>query len=105
MKILLDTSVLVAGIVKTHSAHAPAVAWLQRAKERKFTGLVSVHSIAEIYHVITTLPVQPRISPVLAQELILHNVLDIFEAVSLSKEDYAQVIQCSQAGNLGRHNI
>ena len=70
MKVLLDTSVLVPGMVKVHPRHALALPWLQQAKERKFDGVVSAHSLAEVYNVITTLPVRPRIPPDFVQELI-----------------------------------
>jgi predicted nucleic acid-binding protein len=92
VKILLDTSVLVAGIVKAHPRHALAVPWLQQAKGRKFNGVVSAHSIAEVYNVITTLPVRPRIPPDYTQELIKQSVLDVFQVISLAKEDYVAVI-------------
>ena len=92
MRILLDTSVLVAAIVEAHPAHTQALPWLQRVKEGTDTGLVAAHSLAELYAVLTTLPVRPRISPALAQRLIKHNVLNVFEAVFLSDKDYVAVI-------------
>jgi predicted nucleic acid-binding protein len=64
--------------------------------------LVAAHSLAELYAVLTTLPLQPRITPAVAQELIRHDVLDILEVVALSAEDYAQVIkQLSERGIVG----
>ena len=39
------------------------------------------------------MPVRPRITPIVAQQLIEHNVLDILEVISLTAEDYAVVIQ------------
>ena len=59
-------------------------------------------TLAELYAVLTTLPVQPRITPNVAQELIKHNVLDILDIISLSAEDYAVVIdQLSALGISG----
>ena len=55
-------------------------------------GLVAAHSLAELYAILTTLPVQPRILPTVAQQLIKCNVLDVFEVVFLSDKDYAAVI-------------
>ena len=93
MRLLLDTSVLVAAMVEAHPMHASALPWLRRAKEKLDTGLAAAHSIAELYAILTTLPVRPRIVPAIAYELINHDVLDILEVVSLSAEDYIAVIK------------
>lgn len=92
MRILLDTSVLVAAMIEAHPAHALALPWLQRVRDRVDIGLVATHSLAELYAILTTLPIKPRISPVVAQQLIKRNVLDVCEVVSLSGKDYATVI-------------
>ena len=99
MRILLDTSVLVAAMVEAHPAHERTLPWLQRVKTETDTGLVAAHSLAELYAILTTLPLQPRILPSVARQLIRHNVLDIFEVVALSDEDYATVID--HLSNLG----
>lgn len=102
MKVLLDTSVLVAAMVETHPMHERALPWLQRIKDGTDVGLVAAHSIAELYAILTTLPVQPRISPAISKQLIRHNVLEICEVVSLSDEDYAMIIEhLSEAGIVG----
>jgi predicted nucleic acid-binding protein len=65
-------------------------------------GVVAAHSLAELYAVLTTLPVQPRILPSVAQQLIKHNVLDTFEVAFLSDKDYATVIDhLSDLGIIG----
>ena len=102
MKVLVDTSVLVAATVEKHSAHAVALPWLQRAKAGTITGLVAAHSLAELYSILTTLPIQPRILPAIAHQLIKHNILDHLEVVTLTKEDYAALIEyLSEAELLG----
>ncbi len=92
MKILLDTSVLVAAIVETHPAHKLTLPWLQRVKTKEDIGVVAAHSIAELYAILTTLPIQPRISPKVAKQLIQQDVLSVCEIVVLSDEDYKAVI-------------
>ncbi len=92
MRILFDTSVLVAAMVETHPAHAPALSRLQRARAGIDTGIVAAHSVAELYAILTTLPVQPRISPMTAHQLITHNVLDLLEVAALSAQDYTAVV-------------
>jgi predicted nucleic acid-binding protein len=93
MRILLDTSTLVAALVETHPNHTLAFPWLQKAKSKTFAGFVATHSIAELYNILTTLPIRPRISSATASRLLKRDVLDQLEAISLSKEDYAIVIE------------
>lgn len=93
MRVLLDTSVLVAALVEKHPNHLAAFPWLQKAQAKTITGYVAAHSIAELYSVLTTLPIRPRISPVTAVQMIRQDVLEHFELVALSKEDYAAVIE------------
>jgi len=78
VRILLDTSVLVAAMLVTHPAHHRAIAWLQRIRQGSDTGPVSAHSLAELYAVLTRLPVQPRFTPEVARQMIATNVLDLF---------------------------
>jgi len=93
MKILLDTSILVAAMVETHPAHEQGFAWLKRVTDGPDKGLVAAHSLAELYAVLTTLPVYPPISPLDAWQLIRHNVIEKLEIVFLSEQDYIQVIE------------
>lgn len=92
MKLFLDTSVLVAALVEAHPAHERALPWLQRIKDGSDAGVISAHSLAELYSILTTLPVQPRISPVTAQQLITSNIRSTFEIITLTESDYASVI-------------
>ena len=92
MKILLDTSTLVAAMVEAHPAYERAFPWLQRVHAKEHLGLIAAHSLAELYSVLTTLPVSPPVSPATAQQLIEHNILSVFEIVALSGEDYQAVL-------------
>jgi len=92
MKILLDTSVLVAAIIEAHPAHDLALSWLQRVKNTEAAGVVASHSIAELYAILTTLPIHPKISPKVAKQLIEQDIFSVCEIVALSDEDYKAVI-------------
>lgn len=56
MKVLFDTSVLVAAMVESHPGHRRALPWLQGAKSGRVTFLVTAHTLAELYAVLTRLP-------------------------------------------------
>ena len=102
MKILLDTSVLVAALVEAHPAHERGKTWFKRVTSGTDKGLVAAHSLAELYAILTTLPVQPPISASDAQQLIQQNVAEKLEIVPLSSQDYLQVVeQLSEIGIVG----
>ena len=91
MKVLFDISVLVAAIVINHPRHSVCLVWLERAKSREIQGLIATHTLAEAYSVLTRLPLNPRISPELAQVLIKEN-LKQFGIIPLISDDYQVVI-------------
>lgn len=93
MKALFDTSLIVSGIVESHPMHAKCLPWLQRAKAGEVECIVVSHSLAETYAVLTTLPVKPRISPLVAQRLIDINLQAIARIVPLTITDYWNTIQ------------
>lgn len=80
-------------MVTSHPEHARAFKYLHEAKQNKIHGIIAAHSLAEVYAVLSSMPVQPRISPVAAWKLIKENLIGTFEVVSLSKSDYISVIQ------------
>lgn len=92
MRILFDTSTLVAAIVAGHPAHNAALPLLLRVKEKSDTGLVAAHSLAELYAILTRLPVTPRISPALARQLIQRDVLETCQVIALSADDYGTLL-------------
>jgi predicted nucleic acid-binding protein len=93
MKTLFDTSIIVSGIVESHPMHAKCLPWLQRAKTGEVECIVVSHSLAETYAVLTTLPVKPRISPLVAQRLIDTNLQAMARIVPLTIADYWNTIQ------------
>ena len=93
MKILFDTSVLVAGIVERHPMHESAFPWLKGANAGQFEFIVSAHSLAELYAVLTTLPLSPKIAPGTAWRLIREDVQSRAKVIPLSPTDYGSVIR------------
>jgi len=94
MKVFFDTSVLIAAIVEPHPMHTHALPWLGRAKGEEFQFLVASHTLAELYAVLTTLPVKPKIQPGIAWRLIHENVGRFAKIITLSQSDYRDTIRC-----------
>jgi predicted nucleic acid-binding protein len=93
VKALLDTSVLVSGLVEAHSRHAASFPWLQKIRHDDVQGLIAAHSIAETYAVLLTIPVSPRIAPSAAWTLVEHTILPFVHAVELSARETGMVVQ------------
>lgn len=88
MKCLLDSSVLIAAIIQVHPHHPMAFPWLNGAKKGEFEAYVSSHSLAEVYAVLTRLPLKPKIGPALAHRLIRENTQKPLKVIDLSVKDY-----------------
>jgi len=93
LRVLFDTSVLVAASVEPHPMHERAFVWLKRAKAGELEMLAASHTIAELYAVLTTLPVRPRITPDTAFRLILENVRKIARIVAISISAYEATVE------------
>ncbi|MEO1145234.1 MAG: PIN domain-containing protein [Cyanobacteria bacterium J06638_22] len=91
MKVLFDTTVLVAGTLTQHPNHEPCFVELQRVFSGQHQGYLSTHSLAETYSVLTRLPIQPRISPANA-ESIIQRLLQYLEPVALTSKNYQAAI-------------
>jgi predicted nucleic acid-binding protein len=100
MRVLLDTSVLVAAVVQAHPMHGRALPWLVRGRRGEFQLVVASHTLAEMYAVLTTLPVKPRISPNTAWQLICENVVRRARVVALAAADYRATIKQLAGGGL-----
>lgn len=98
--ILFDTSVLIAAMVSTHSYHKVSFQLLQKVHDKHFKGAISLHGLAECYSVLTALPLQPRISPVLAEKLISENILSVLSLVELGAKDYRSALHRVSSKNL-----
>lgn len=93
MRVLFDTSVLVAALVQPHPLHERALFWLKKVLAKEFELIISSHTLAELYAVLTTLPVSPRITPGLAWRLIHESIEPVSSVASLSASDYLSTIK------------
>ena len=92
MKILVDTSVLVAAFVDAHPAHDRARTCIKQGLAGKVQLRLATHTLAELYAVLTTMPVSPRISPASAWRLIQSNTASM-KFVALDEEDYRETLR------------
>ncbi|MEI7835535.1 MAG: PIN domain-containing protein [Planctomycetota bacterium] len=91
MKVLLDSSVLVAAFVESHPRNEPAAALFGRIHQKQWTLFVAAHSLAETYSVMTGTPFSPRISPSDARGVMSDN-LEEARIVPLTGDDYLAAI-------------
>ena len=93
MKILFDSSVLIASFVESHPKHKSALSFLMKAKNKEFQSFVSSHSILEVYSVLTSAPFNPKITPNIAKQLIENNIRNIAKTIYLTGEDYFKIVE------------
>ena len=92
MRICFDTNVIVAGLLADHEMNGVCRPWLRRAHDREFQALLSVHTLAEVYSVMTRLPKPYRLSAEVTRRLILENLCN-FEQIELTSADYESVLE------------
>jgi len=79
VKIAFDTSVLVAATVGSHPRHPEAASQVELARQGEHTGFICTHALAELYSVLTKIPLQQRVSPSEALPVVqaLRDFLDV----------------------------
>lgn len=92
MRVFFDTSALVAAFVASHPAHSACLKRLNHVRRGSDVYLLGGHSIAELYAVLTRLPVRPAVSPETARELIEQNTKDATISV-LSAREYLGLLK------------
>jgi predicted nucleic acid-binding protein len=93
MKVLVDTSVLVASVLDQHDCHEVAFAVLDRVQKGTDAGFISAHTMAEMYAVLTRLPPPFRHSPEQALFSIEENVVKYFKITGLTGHDYKDLLR------------
>jgi len=101
MRILADTSFLVASLVQQHPHHERAMPWVVKILKKQIQIGVCSHSIAELYSILTRLPISPRIPPAVALKMITENILEKAEVIDLRTADYVKCV--SRATERGLH--
>lgn len=101
MTVFCDTSVLVAACVRQHPHFAPARAVLDGVAAGRLSGAISVHSLAETFSALTSLPVLPRILPIEADRIIRTNLRPHFRGIAVTPDLYAKAIDACVRQSLG----
>jgi predicted nucleic acid-binding protein len=97
VKVFFDTSVLVAALTRAHPHHARALVWVEACGE-SIEGLVSWHGLAELWSVLTRLPVSPPVPSALAERMV-KRVQAKLKTVNVSVRAYRQSLKrCSERG-------
>lgn len=99
MKVLFDTNILVAATIEAHPNHAISLPWIQKVRNKSIQGYISTHSIAELYAVMTRLPLAQPLNSQQVYDVIVNN-LESFHPVDLESSDYLEIIQ-----NVAKLNI
>jgi predicted nucleic acid-binding protein len=100
MRVLLDTSTLIAGLLTDHVHYLAANAWLKRARVGAFGFFVSGHSVAETYANLTRMPRKPPIKADEALRILDDDVFPFAQIVTLSGSDYIGLVTDLARGNL-----
>ncbi|MEM7182083.1 MAG: PIN domain-containing protein [Spirochaetota bacterium] len=92
-KVFLDTSVLVAALVKSHPSHNRAYPYFHAIFHGEQKGLLSTHVLAELYAVLTVLPIKPKLSSLEVEKLLEINIFPKFTIIPLETQHYQKAIQ------------
>lgn len=92
MTVYADTSVIIAALLVAHPGHAKARPFLVRARAGEIRLAISSHTLAEAYATLTVLPGVPRLKPTDVQKLLENDVIMHADVVSLTSEDYRDVL-------------
>jgi predicted nucleic acid-binding protein len=99
VKLFFDTSTLVAAILSDHPSHQPCLYWLQKVTSDEATGYVTNHTLAELYAVLTRLPLPKSLNASTARYAIVTNLAK-FQIVALTTEDYNAILDIVTAQNI-----
>ena len=92
MRIFFDTSVLVPALVDSHPNHERVFPWLSRVIKGDVVGVITTHSLAELYSILTTIPVNRKVTTLEIYYLINKTVISNFEEIELTVSDYNHIL-------------
>jgi len=94
MRVFFDTSVLVPALVDQLSNHQASFALFSSlAHSNEHKTYCSTHTFAEMYSVLTSLPLPRRISSVEARMLIEESIFKRLQVVELGRKEYLDALE------------
>jgi len=93
MKVLFDTSVLIAALLNARPRHLIAIKCLGKANEKTIDGYGCTHAHSESYSIFTLFSIYPKISPSAAKTLLFQNILNNLKIIELDGENYKNIIE------------
>ena len=100
MRILFDTSVLLAALLQSHPIHGLVLPWLKQAQIREIDGIIGAHTLAELFNKLTSVPMPRPVRVDEAQAMLKDGIEKHFQIVHLDASDYFAVIDKLAARNL-----
>lgn len=97
--VAFDTSVLVAAVIESHPLHARSRIWLHAVAKGTLKGLLCRHALAEIWSVLTRLPVTPALSSQEALSIVERLLENGLTPIDLTHRSYDLALhRCADAG-------
>ncbi|MHB1253691.1 MAG: type II toxin-antitoxin system VapC family toxin [Candidatus Humimicrobiaceae bacterium] len=97
MKILFDTSILVAAFIKTHPKHVECFSWFKKTDTGEIKAYVSVHTLLEFYSAVTGILKIDKLNPDSVAELMKRNIYPHLNLITYTETDYKNVlINCAE---------
>jgi predicted nucleic acid-binding protein len=100
MRVLLDTTCLVAAAVTQHEHHAATAADLSRRRAAGHTFVMAAHAVLEAYAVLTRLPPPHRLAPADALSVLDRNWGQA-ETIALTGAESWRVVRRHAASGIG----
>ena len=101
MRILADSNLLIAGLIRSHVHHAAVSPWMQAIRAKRVELVLAAHSVAETFSVMTRGPFQPAMTPAEVWGLIQENILPFADIQTLTHAEYLATLARLAAHGLG----
>ncbi len=100
MTVLFDTSVLVPAFVDQLANHPTCFSTFATYSSGKHRGVCASHALAEVYAVLTALPVPRRVSVLEARRIVEESILERLGVIDLDVEDYRWAMESVSGAGL-----
>ena len=80
-------------MIASHQAYSRARVWVDNIRNGGAAAIVSAHSLAETYSVLTRIPAPQQLAPNVAWRLIQQDIVAIAEVIALTSQEYQDLIE------------